>query len=563
MLSHISIRDFAIIDSLDLDLDSGLTVLTGETGAGKSIVVDALSVVLGERADPGMIRHGAEQADIAADFQLADAHPALALLEELAVADEGNCLLRRIVSRGGRSRAFINGRPVPLQQLKQVGDLVADIYGQHAHQSLLQADVQRELLDAYAGNQPLLATLRQQFRDWQAKREALQQLRHSQQERDARLELIRFQLEELEQADPKPGELEALEQERLRLAAAHQLESTASRGLEQLYEGEGAVSDTLGALSRQLTELSGVDVRLEGIASLVDGALIQVDEAAAALRNYLGHLESDPGRLDAVNDRLDQLQRLLRKHHCDYPALLARRAALAEERDQLEHLGENLQAAAAALAASAATYRETARQLSAAREAAARTLSEAVTAQMQQLGMPQGRFQVQVESRDAADETAFRQHGLDQIAFLVNTNPGQPARELAKVASGGELSRISLGIQVVLAGQGVVGTLVFDEVDVGVGGAVAEIVGRQLRQLGTRKQIFCVTHLPQVAAQGHHHLRVTKRSAGDQTLSTLVPLAPDARKEELARMLGGVQITEQTRAVAEEMLMLAESGEER
>lgn len=559
MLIHLNIRDFAIMEKLELELKSGLTVLTGETGAGKSIVVDALSAVLGERADAEMIRHGAEQADIAADFELPAEHPVHALLDELELGDAGGCLLRRTLARNGRSRAFINGRPATLQQLKQVGDLVADIYGQHAHQSLMSADAQRELLDAYAGNQAVLKRIRHAFRDWQDKRATLARLRENQAERDARLDLLDYQLNEFEQIDPKAGELEALEQECSVLAASHQLQDTASHALDRLYEGDQAVSDLLGSLVRRLSELTPVDPRLEAIAELLNGALIQVDEAAGALRNYLGHLDSDPGRLDQVNERLDQLHALLRKHHCDYATLLAKRAQLALERDQMLHLSEALQNAEADLAHSAAAYRELAGDLRQRRQAAAQSLGQQVSERMRELGMPKGEFSIRVDSH-AADAAHFRPHGLDHVSFLVSANPGLPPKELSKVASGGELSRLSLAIQVVLAGRGVIGTLVFDEVDVGVGGAVAEIVGRQLRQLGAQKQIFCVTHLPQVAAQGHHHLQVSKIQGADYTLSTLIPLDKPARVEELARMLGGVTITEQTKAMALEMLGMAETG---
>ncbi|MEK8089295.1 DNA repair protein RecN [Thermithiobacillus plumbiphilus] len=558
MLSHISIRDFAIIEKLHLDLAAGLTVLTGETGAGKSIIVDALSLVLGERADAGMVRHGAEQADISAEFLLPDGHPVLQLLESLELDEEGGCLLRRVVNSNGRSRAFVNGRPVPLQQLKQIGDRIADIYGQHAHQSLLQAEVQRELLDTYAGLGAELQDLRARYLAWQACRTELASLSQSQQDREARLELIRYQLEELEQINPQPDELDTLEQDRLRLSASHDLQTTASRALDQLYEGEHAVSDILGTLSRQLGDMSGVDARLGTVLTLIDDALIQVDEAATELRNYLGHLESDPGRLDEVIERLNQIQNLLRKHHCDYAGLLAKRDALVTERDSLENLSEALAQAENRLATAALAYRKTASQVSRARQQAAESFGAAVTGQMQQLGLPRGSFQVEVRAANPEDESSYRAQGLDQVSFLVNTNPGQPPRELAKVASGGELSRISLGIQVVLAGLGEVGTLVFDEVDVGVGGAVAEIVGRQLRQLGMKKQVFCITHQPQVAAQGHQHLQVSKTLLAEHTQSLIRQLDRKARGEELARMLGGVQITEQTRAMAMEMLEMAE-----
>lgn len=553
MLSSLHIRDFAIIDRLDIEFAEGLSVFTGETGAGKSIIIDALSVILGERADSGMVRHGAAQAEISAAFQLAAEHPALPFLRDAELDDADGCLLRRSISAEGRSRAFINGRPVPLQQLKALGDLLADIYGQNAHQSLMRGEAQRELLDSYANLQTETGLLKQYFRAWQAAQSQLDMLQQQQLDRDAQLELLHYQLTELDQLQAQNGELERLEQQHQRLAAAHHLQAAAEQSLQQLYEDEGALSARLGAISRRLHEQGRIDERLSTVAGLIDEALIQVDEAADNLRHYLGHLESDPQTLDQISERIHRMQALMRKHQCDFAGLIDKHAQLRQKMADLNTLGENIAQSQRLVSDNLLQYKTLALRIRQSRSAAAEKLSTSVSAEMQALGMPKGRFQAQLEQHPD-DPRHYRAHGIDQISFLVSVNPGQPLRELAKVASGGELSRISLGLQVALAGQGEINTLVFDEVDVGVGGAVAEIVGRKLRQLAAHKQIFCVTHLAQVAAQGQQHLCVSKTQLGEHTHSAVHALTGQERVAEIARMLGGVEISAQTVAVAAEML---------
>jgi DNA repair protein RecN (Recombination protein N) len=556
MLRQLSIRNLAVMAACDIELGDGFTVLTGETGAGKSILVDALGLVLGDRADLDQIRSGAEQAEVTAEFELAEGSPAAALLREQALEGEaGECLVRRVLSREGRSKAFINGRSVPVQTLKDLGEWLVDIHGQGEHHTLLHAATQRDLLDGFTGSGDQARWVAEAWANWQKATAALADLEASQGERDERRELLRYQVGELEELALQPGEAEQLETERARLGSVHRLMEGAQGLVQLLYEREGAASEQLGQAHSELAELAETDGELAEARDLVANALAQTEEAAEAVRHYLGRLEADPERLEAVQQRLDTAYQLARKHHCEVADLVGLGTRLRAELDQLEELGPRLEAAREEVARTRATYLDAAAELSRLRRGGAEKLAQRVTEEIQVLGMPDAALEVAVETADTPE--AGGPNGMDRVEYRVVTNPGEPPRPLSKIASGGELSRLSLGLQVVLARHTEVPTLIFDEVDVGVSGAVAEMVGRKLRSVGDRGQVLAVTHLAQVAAQGHHHLHIRKETGEGGAFTQVDPLAEEQRVEEIARILGSTTITESTRANAREMLQAA------
>lgn len=557
MLTHIHIWNFAIVEKLDLAMDSGLTVFTGETGAGKSILLDALGLALGDRADSAVIRHGAEKAEISVTFSTVDAPDAEAWLAERELASENECIIRRTISNSGPSKAFINGKPTPIQSLRELGEMLVDLHGQHEHQSLLKRDIQRQLLDDYAGHQGLLQQLREVYQRWQQHKSELDNLLKASDERDSRLELLRFQVNELEVLALGEQEPAELEQEHKRLANASRLLETSERVSQLLQDNdETNASQLLSQCSGELQQLADTDSQLQAIAELLDSALIQVREAGSELRHYLDALELDPGRLEWVEQRLADMHALARKHHVAVEELPGVLPQLQQQLDALEQADVQLDQLQKALQEAENDYRQLARQLSDGRQQAARRLGEQVSQSMQTLGMEGGRFDVQLEPR----EDGFSPNGLERVEFVVSANPGQPLRPLSRVASGGELSRISLAIQVITAQDTRIPTLIFDEVDVGIGGRVAEIVGLQLRELAGHRQVLCVTHLPQVAALGEHHFQVSKRAASDVTISEIAELTPEQRVDEVARMLGGIEITDQTLSHAKEMIDRAQAG---
>jgi len=555
MLLHIRVRNYAIIDEVDLELGGGLTVLTGETGAGKSILVDALGLVLGDRADATAVRHGAERAEITATFDLSDRPEACCWLEDQEMDADGECVLRRVISREGRSRAYVNGGPVTLQALKSLGEMLVEIHGQHEHQTLTRRPVQRDLLDTFAGHDELVAEVSSSFDEWDEQRRGLEALQAAQDDRDNRLDLLRYQVRELESLALEEGEFARLESEHLKLSHVEKLAGAAESAHRLIYEDDnGSAQQRLAQARQALESVLDLDAALDDARRLIHEAEIQTTEAAEDLRRYLADLEVDPQRQEQVAARLDVVRELSRKHQVE-PALLgARLASLQVELDKLEKHGLTLEALEMALASAERACLEACQKLTRRRRTAAVKLSEAITAAMHQLGMPGGCFKVEVET---LEDGALSRHGLDTIQFLVSANPGQPPASLAKVASGGELSRISLAVQVTASTSSQRPCLVFDEVDAGVGGATAEIVGRRLRQLGEGRQTLCVTHLPQVASQSHQHVRVAKLTDGQRTRTTLTALGPDERVEELARMLGGVKITATSRRHAEEMIATA------
>ena len=455
-----------------------------------------------------------------------------------------------MIASSGRSRHYINGVPQPAQTLRELGEQLVDIHGQHEHQSLLRRDAQRQLLDDHAGNQALLVTLAAAWRDWQQTRQALRDLRQAASERDARLDILRYHLHELNALNLAEGEITELEQEQRRLAHARQLLDTGQSLLGWLSESEDtAVIDRLSHSLRELDGLSRLDERLVPISELLSAALIQVQEASSELRGYLQALDLDPEHLTRIEQRLAAAHQLARKHRINAEELPALRVRFAAERDTLEHSETRLDQLQQAMQAAQAAYQAQAAQLSERRQQAARALSERISAALAGLGMPGGQLAIVLERLDKPTPT-----GLETVEFQVSANPGQPLRPLAKVASGGELSRISLAIQVITAHAAHIPTLIFDEVDTGIGGGVAEVVGRQLRALGAQRQVLCVTHLPQVAAQAHQHFKVAKHSDATTTHTRVRVLALEERVGEIARMLGGLELTAHTLAHAREML---------
>ncbi|MDJ0806550.1 MAG: DNA repair protein RecN [Gammaproteobacteria bacterium] len=554
MLTQLHIRDLAIVSSQELELSPGLSVLTGETGAGKSILIDALGLALGERADNGMIRSDAERAEITAGFDISDYPEARSWLEEQALDEGDDCLIRRILSRTGRSRAYINGRPVALQQVQELGNRLVEIHGQHAHQSLLSRIHQRQLLDAYGGHLELAEQVAASYLTYRENRKQLETLKQAATERTSRLDLLRFQLNELLTLNLQSDELESLSQDHKRLSHLEQLQNGAAEVLLALDEAEPSVRGMLVRLTDQLGELQGLDETLDEPREMLDNALIQVDETLSVLRDYLTGLEPDPAGLQAVERRLELIHDLARKYRVKPAELSDRQQQIETELDELENADQTLELLQDQVTNQWNAFQELAHRLSQRRKTAGQRLAKEITQAMQQLGMPGGVFDVELRSLPEADANKA---GLESIEFMVSANPGIALAPLSKVASGGELSRISLAIQVATIRYGKTPSLVFDEVDVGIGGGVAEIVGQMLRRLGASRQILCVTHLPQVAAQAEHHLLVSKRTNDKQTHTRITRLSKTERIDEIARMLGGVEITDQTLAHAAEMIGMA------
>ncbi|MGA6099394.1 DNA repair protein RecN [Stutzerimonas marianensis] len=557
MLVHLSVHNYAIVEHLDLELKRGMSVISGETGAGKSIMLDALGLTLGDRADSSIVRIGADKADILASFDLDDIPDARAWLAERDLDNDGPCILRRVITAEGRSRGYINGTPCPQGDLKALGELLIDIHSQHEHQSLLKLDTHRRLLDEYSGSQELARQVQLAAQRWRQTRQTLERLSDSSDEQRARHQLLSYQLEELETLALGEDELEQLEQEHKNLANAEHLLGACRQVLDLCSESDaGNVLSALTASLNRLAAFQNQPGALGEAVNLLSSAQIQVEEAVGELNRFLDHFDSDPQRQQWLEERLDSIYTLARKHRvqpADLPALQQR---LLEELESLNADDDALEQLTEELTAYARHYREKAEALSLVRQEAAETLGRAVESEIQRLGMPGGRFSVTLKPTAEGDPVP---HGLEQVEFLVSANPGQPLRPLAKVASGGELSRISLAIQVITAQTSRIPTLVFDEVDVGIGGPTAEVVGQLLRRLGERGQVLTVTHLPQVAAQGHHHLFVHKARGQDETHTAVAALDGSERVEEIARMLGGVDLTEQAMAHARQMIASAQA----
>jgi len=560
MLRHLSIQNLAVIADLELEFGDGFNVLTGETGAGKSILIDAIGLVLGARADSDAVRSGQPRAQVDAEFRLTPDSPASCWLTDQALDDPddaGCCLIRRIVMADGGSRAFINGSPSNIRSLRELGEYLVDIHGQHDSQRLLDAAEQRGLLDAYGKHDAASSAVRERARAVRDSRQTLAELQQADKPSAAEVELLEFQLQELETARPEAGEFEQLDQEQRRLANAEQLMRDAATIVDLLAEAEdGAAMERSGKARDLLADLETMDASLGEARELVESATIQMEEAAGMVKRALESMELDPERLQIVDDRLTELHRLARKHGCKPDELPERIESLQARLGSARHADDRASELLAQIAAAEQRYGQAADALTQARKKAAPGMQQAITDIVQTLGMPDARVSIGVEPA----EQPFSPNGQDRVSILIAANPGQPPRPIAKVASGGELSRLALAIQLVVLGDEAAPTMIFDEVDAGIGGAVAEIVGRRLHELAAGRQVLCVTHLPQVAAQGNLQFHVSKQSDADSTHTQVERLAETRRVEEIARMLGGVEVTERTRAHAREMLGLAESA---
>jgi DNA repair protein RecN (Recombination protein N) len=559
VLVSLSVRNFAIVDRIEVEFGPGMTVLTGETGAGKSILIDALALVLGERGSSKVVRPGAQRAEFSASFDLADLDDARNWLAGNELDEDGDCLIRRIIGADGRSRAFINGHAVTMQQLKDLGDFLLDIHGQHFHQSLTRKQVQRDLLDHFGGLDAEVEATAEAFARWQSLVQELENATGREAERASRIDLLRFQVDELAKLAPEADEAAELATEQQRLKNSGRLADGAATALALITENDEANAAALVAEAlRQVESLVEYDASLAEVAEFLDAAGIQLNEATDALQRYAGSLDADPARRDWVEERLASLKTVARKHQVEPEELPGKLEAMQTELEALLSADERGKELEARVADAERQYMTKATKLSKRRHAAAAKFNTAVTEAMQGLGMPGGEFGVDLKTLDAA---GARASGIDTIEFLISANPGQPPEPLSRVASGGELSRMSLAIQVIASDGSRIPTLIFDEVDSGVGGGVAEMVGRRLCDLGTSRQVLCVTHLPQVAALAQHHLRIAKVTDGKATRTTARELGREERVEEIARMLGGVDITEKTLEHAAEML--TESAQKR
>ena len=553
MLVHLAVNNYAIVDNLELDLGGGMSVITGETGAGKSIMLDALALTLGDRADSGAVRPGSDKADILATFDISDIPEARQWLDERDLTQEDEqVILRRVITAEGRSRGYINGSPCPQQDLRALGEMLIDIHSQHEHQSLLKTDTHRRLLDEYAGAGELARQVQLAAQRCRQTEKALLQASRQSEEQSARQQLLAYQLDELDNLSLQDGELEELENEQRQLASADQILHSCQQVINICSENDaGSVLEALTASLQRLDSFKNHSSQLGEASDLIASAQIQIEEAVGELTRYLDHFEADPERQQYVEERLSAIFELARKHRIQPAELPVLQQQLIDELEGQQQQAADAERLQEELTAYQAHYRQLSEKLSAQRSKGAGKLAKAVTQEIQRLGMPGGRIELQLTPLDA---DTYPVTGLENVEFLVSANPGQPAKPLAKVASGGELSRISLGIQVITAQTSRVPTLVFDEVDVGIGGPTAEIVGQLLRQLGARGQVLTVTHLPQVAAQGHQHLFVRKQQTRNSTRTCIDQLDTEARIQEVARMLGGIDLTDESLAHARKLL---------
>lgn len=558
MLTLLRITNYAIIDDVEIEMRAGFTVMTGETGAGKSILVDALGLTLGDRADASAVRNGCERAEISLAFELTSDHPAREWLAERELDDDELCCLRRTIGADGRSRAFVNNRPVALKDLRAVGDQLVDIHGQHAHQSLLSAPAQRQLLDSSAGLDSQAERVTEAHAAWQKALCERDSLLTDSASREADLELKRFQLGELENLSLATGESASLREERELLRHIDLVQQAVGQAAQSIYAAESGSAYAIVANAQRL--LAGAlthDKDLDPLAERLTAAEVELQEIGADLSRRLESLEADPARLEIVEARLFTIQQLARKHETSEDELPMLTESLREAITELESGVDSVAALDTRCTEAERRYMELAEQLSASRQEAARALGKAVTANLHELGLPSAEFVISVVRKaDGRHDST----GIDQVAFEIATSPGQPPGPIDRIASGGELSRIGLAIAVVGIGASPVPTFVFDEVDAGIGGAVAEVVGRRLRDISASHQVLCVTHLPQVASQGQHHFRIVKLTDGTSSRTQVRLLDSDQRIEELSRMLGGIEITDATRAHAEEMIRHAAGG---
>jgi len=549
MLTHLTINHFMLIDHLDLDLRKGMTTITGETGTGKSIFLDALGLALGDRADGDRVRQGKDKADITATFSLDDLEEARQWLIANDLCHADDCLLRRVVTKEGRSRAYINGQPVPLNQLRLLAESLIDIHSQHAHQSLLNKTHHIRILDEYAQHLPLAQQVKQQFQQWQNIKKQFIALRDNADEMNARYQLLQYQVEEFELLDLEAGELEQLETEQQVLANAEGILGKSHQLIELCDNDEQGIHQQLQTAVSVLQSVSPQTGDLNTAAELLNNALIHVEEANNSIRNQIDNTELDPARLQQVEERLSAIYTIARKHHINPPSILDKHQELKQELDSLQGGDEALARLESEMTTAEGSFNVSANKLARQRKTAAARLTKGINTQLDQLAMGAANFVVQ--QINSASPTL---HGIDDIEFLISTNPGQAPKGLSKVVSGGELSRISLAIQVTTAQTSRVASLVFDEVDVGIGGRTADIVGKLLSQLGQQCQVLCITHLAQVASKGDQHWQVSKTLDKESANSTITELSADEKIEEIARMISGDELSEQSLAHAREMV---------
>jgi DNA repair protein RecN (Recombination protein N) len=554
MLAHLSINNFAIVKTLQLELAQGMTSITGETGAGKSIAIDALGLCLGGRAEAGMVRNGEERTEITAVFDIDTNVAATRWLEDNQLLDGEECILRRVINKDGRSRAFINGSPVPLSQLKALAGFLINIHGQHAHHQLMKPDHQLHMLDQYAGHKSLIAQSRAGYQKWRQADNHLKQLTKNSEQNQAEKQLLEYQVKELDELAIAEGEFQQLEEEHKRLSNSGEISQLCQGAIEQLYESDDVNATTLlQSVSSSLQQLAELDENLKELPELISNAIIHVEEANSEIRHYLDDLDLDPQRLHSVEERYSKIVSLSRKHSVLPDDLFEHHQQLKQSIAQLDCSDEKLAELQVEVDQAFQGFVATAEKLSKSRRRYAKELNKLISQSMHELSMEKAKFEISFDSAN----THASPLGIDKIDFLVSTNLGQDLQPLGKVASGGELSRISLAIQVITAQKVDTPSLIFDEVDVGISGPTAAVVGKLLRKLGESTQVLCVTHLPQVAAAGHQQLFVEKRTVKGATLTNMRSLDSDQRVEELARLLGGSQITDMTLANAKELLIAA------
>jgi len=552
MLKSIYIKNFAIITELDLDFYDGMSVLTGETGAGKSIIIDALNLALGNRADRSVARDPNENVEVIAVLEAGGNDEAILWLKEHDLDDGDECVVRRVINKDGKSKAYINNTPSSVTALRSIGDLLVDVYGQHEHQSLMRPDLQRQLLDDFAGNRKNIEKLASLFRLWQSLKNQLEVAENKQQDNRAKLDLLRYQLQELNELNLQEQEYDEINERFSRLNNSKELNETSLRISQQLAgDGDNNIYDMFTASISDIEKFSNIDEELNEALENLRSVHIQTKEISSNLRNYSDKISSDPQELSLLEDRITSIEEIARKHKTKPQQLTALHASIENELSSIEGGNENPEKIKQSMQEAEQTYRSIAKKISTLRKNAANKLNESITDSMQSLGMQGGRFHIGI---DAKRTTELSLNGLDDIQFLVHTNPGQTLRPLNKVASGGELSRLSLAIQMATSNNLKIPTLIFDEVDTGVGGATAEMVGKHLRKLGNNAQVFCVTHLPQVSAQAHHHYKVDKFEKDESITTSISHLAEKDRVNEVARMLGGVELTKNTQEHAKEML---------
>ncbi len=548
MLQELTIQNLALIEKLQLHFHTGFTTLTGETGAGKSILLDALGLSLGERADSSLVRHNTPRADVTAQFNI-DALPFVQKwLTEHELDDEQDCFLRRTITPEGRSKAYINSRPVPASQLKALGNLLIDIHGQHEHQSLLSSNKQLELLDAYAVHDKLVSQCKIHYQNWQTLQQQLKTQLENQAEQQNKQALLQFQVAEFNEIQPNQDEFKTLSEEQTQLSHAKEIQQACQTAYDAI-EGDSGAAEKLNQAIQALETIADYTPDLQNNLTQLNSALIEAQEAASDIQQHASQSDLDPQRLNEIEERLSQLFGLAKKYTIEPDELVDKHQKLQQELDSLAQSEASLEQLKQAIESAWQSFEKQAQKLHTSRIKSADKLSKVVTQCMQTLGMPNGKFEVQLSSLEPPSSS-----GLDKVAFYVTANQGQPLQPLAKVASGGELSRISLAIQVATAEVASLPTLIFDEVDVGIGGGIAEVVGKKMQQLGQHKQILSITHLAQVASHGNCHLRIEKQSKNRQTYTQVIELDQTQRIEELARMMGGLTVTEQTLNLAKEML---------